>query len=712
MHYKTPGLSPKDRVMANPMERRRNIGIIAHIDAGKTTTTERILYFTGSHKMGNVDDGNTVTDFDAEESERGITIYSACVTVSWRDATINIIDTPGHVDFTAEVERSLRVLDGAVVVFSAVEGVEAQSETVWRQADRYNVPRICFINKLDRMGADFVRTFDEINERLCQSEGKEKQVVALTIPLGLVGEVPGLDKDRVIVNLLNRKLLVFAEENEKWAMSEKKAPDDILDAIEEWRMQLIDTVCLFDDEAMETYFAEGDLKSGQLKKTIRTATLQGLLIPVFAGTSLKCVGVQPVLDGVVDFLPSPLDRPAVTGFDPTSKEEPPQQIQRAPQADDPFCGLVFKIVADKHNDLYFVRVYSGTVKGGSRMLNPRTNKKEMVTQLWHIQADSRERVEQDTAQAGDIVGVIGLKSSVTGDTLCDPKNQVVLEEIEFPETVISMAVEPESSGEKDKLEATLARLALQDPTFTAKVDPDSGQTLVSGMGELHLEVLKNRMERDFKLKIRVHKPRVTYKETITSKMEVEGLFDKETSTGQNFAKVRLKLIPNADIVGVEVVNKTDGHDIPAILREALKNAVRDEAQTGVQGFSMTQLEVHILQLEHQQGMTNETAIYAAVGKAFQSVLNSASSNVLEPIMLLEVTSPESFIGPIQSDLNARRAIVHSSEKRGDFNVITAEVPLAKMFGYSSTVRSLTQGRASYSMEPCRYATATDLPDYM
>jgi elongation factor G len=695
------------------MERRRNIGIIAHIDAGKTTTTERILFFAGtSHRMGNVDDGNTVTDFDAEESERGITIYSACVSTTWRDATINIIDTPGHVDFTAEVERSLRVLDGAIVIFSAVEGVEAQSETVWRQADRYNVPRICFINKLDRMGADFVRTFDEINDRLCKSVGKEKHVVALTIPLELVGEVEGLDKNRVIVNLVNRKLLVFGEKEDDWAMSEKKAPDDLLDVIEEWRTKLIDAACLFDDEAMETYFAEGDLTPAQLKKTIRAATLQGQLMPVFAGTSLKCVGVQPVLDGVVDFLPSPLDRPAVEGFDPAAKDESKAQVQRAPDSTAPFCGLVFKIVADKHNDLYFLRVYSGSVKGGSRMLNPRTNKKEMITQLWHIQADSRERVEQDTAQAGDIVGVIGLKTSVTGDTLCDPKAQIVLEDITFPETVISMAVEPESNAERDKLEATLSRLSLQDPTFTAKVDPDSGQTLVSGMGELHLEVLKNRMERDFNLKIKVHKPRVTYKETISSELEVDGLFDKETATGQNYAKVKLKLIPNKDIVGVEVVNMTDGQDIPAIHRETLKKAVRDEAQTGVQGFSMTQLEVHILSFEHQQGITNETAIYAAVGQAFQSVINTASANVLEPIMMLEITSPEDFIGPIQSDLNARRAIVHSSEKRGEFNVITAEVPLAKMFGYSSQVRSLTQGRASYSMEPCRYATATDLPDYM
>ena len=700
--------------MAGKMELVRNIGIIAHIDAGKTTTTERILYFAGtSHRMGEVDDGTTTTDFDPEEAQRGITIYSACVTTSWNGATVNIIDTPGHVDFTAEVERSLRVLDGAVVVFSAVEGVEAQSETVWRQADRYNVPRICFINKIDRIGADYQRTFDEIKTRLCESTGSDRQLVPITIPLSTVGSVAGLDSDRTVVDLLNRRLLTFSGEDDNWKMVEVEIPEDLIDDVETLRTGLIDIACQFDDEAMEIYFAEEDLSAEQLRKTIRSATVAGKLTPFFAGTALKCVGVQPVLDGVVDFLPSPLERPPVNGVAasaPTGVD--PEIITRAPDPKAPFCGLIFKIVEDKHNDLYFMRVYSGTIASGSRMVNPRTGKKEFITRLWHIQADSREKIEQDSAQAGEIVGVVGIKDSVTGDTLCDPKAPIVLEQITFPETVISMAVEPETSGDKDKLEQVLGRLALQDPTFAASTDQDSGQTIISGMGELHLEVLKNRMEREFNLKIRVHKPRVTYKETISSAISVEGTFDKETSTGPNFAAVKLQLSPAADVIGVDVSSEIDLRDLPAIHRAVLMSAVRDEAQTGIQGFAMTQLKVVITDFQHRAGVTNETAIYAAVGEAFQSALQNAVSVVLEPIMKLEITCPDDSTGPIQSDLNSRRAIVTGTEVRGDLHVIEAEAPLAKMFGYSSTVRSQSQGRASFTMEPLRYSPASELPDYM
>lgn len=700
--------------MTSKMELVRNIGIIAHIDAGKTTTTERILYFAGtSHRMGEVDDGTTTTDFDPEEAQRGITIYSACVTTAWKGATVNIIDTPGHVDFTAEVERSLRVLDGAVVVFSAVEGVEAQSETVWRQADRYNVPRICFINKLDRIGADFQRTFDEIKTRLCENTGSDRQLVPVTIPLSSVGEVEGLDPDRTVVDLLNRRLLTFSGEDDHWKMAEIEIPEQLADDVETWRTGLIDTVCQFDDEAMELYFAEEDLSAERLKKTIRAATIEGKLTPVFAGTALKCVGVQPVLDGVVDFLPSPLERPPVNGIAPSSPTGvAPEVLTRAPDAKAPFCGLLFKIVADKHNDLYFMRVYSGAIKSGSRMVNPRTGKKEFITRLWHIQADSREKIDQDSAQAGEIVGVVGIKDSVTGDTLCDVKSQIILEQITFPETVISMAVEPETSGDKDKLEQVLGRLGLQDPTFAASIDQDSGQTIISGMGELHLEVLKNRMEREFNLQIRVHKPRVTYKETISSAISVAGMFDKETSTGPNFAAVKLRLAPAAEVIGVDVSSEIDLRDLPAIHREVLMSAVRDEAQTGIQGFSMTQLKVFITDFQHRAGVTNETAIYAAVGEAFQSALRTAESVVLEPIMKLEITCPDDSTGPIQSDLNSRRAIVTGTEIRGDLHIIEAEAPLAKMFGYSSTVRSQSQGRASFTMEPLRYSPATELPEYM
>ncbi len=693
----------------------RNIGIIAHIDAGKTTTTERILYFTGaSHKMGDVDDGNTTTDFDPEEAQRGITIYAACVTCRWKEALINIIDTPGHVDFTAEVERSLRVLDGAVVVFSAVEGVEAQSETVWRQADKYGVPRICFINKLDRIGADWKRTLEEIRTRLCHnpSAGTEKLPLPVNLPGVAFGKVGDFDINRTVIDLINQKVLVFAEESEDWKVSVHEVPEDIKDDVATFRLELVEAAAATDDAALEEYFTNNDLSPERLTQVVRAATLSNRVVPMFFGTSLKCVGVHPLLDGVASFLPSPLDRPAIKGILPATKKEPEKPGDRPTDPKAPFAGLIFKIIADKHNDLYFMRVYSGIVKAGTRMLNPRTGKKEFVTQLWHIQADSREKVEQDEAIAGDIVGVVGLKEVVTGDTLCDPGEPILLEPISFPETVISMAVEPESSADKDKLDLTLRRLALQDPTFTWRTDPDSGQTIVSGMGELHLEIIKNRMERDFNLKIKVHRPRVTYKETISQETLVEGTFDRETANGKSYAYVKLRLVSQPAIAGVKVINTLSSQQAPAVFREALIHAVTDESQTGLSGFPMTQLEVHIEDFKHQDKNTNEAAIYAAVSEAFRSVVNRVQTVVLEPVMKLEVNCPDESVGNVQSDLNARRAAILATERRGPFYVIEARVPLAKMFGYSSVVRSMSQGRASYTMEPDHYAPAQELPDYM
>ncbi len=694
-----------------PLEKIRNIGIVAHIDAGKTTTTERILYFTGAqHRMGDVDDGNTTTDFDPEEAARGITIYSACVTTKWNGTTINIIDTPGHVDFTAEVERSLRVLDGAVVIFSAVEGVEAQSETVWRQADRYNVPRMCFINKLDRIGANWQRTLNQIEERLCTplGDGVRKEVLPVNVPASEIGtEVP--NPNRSIIDIIDRTVLTFGPEEENWKVTVTPADGELLEFINERRTKMLDIVCSYDEAAMEKYFADGDLSAEDIRKVIRKATIEGKLIPVSCGTSLKCVGVHPLLDNIVSFLPSPIERPAITGHDPASKVD--KIISRGPDPKVPFCGLIFKIVADKHNDLYFMRVYSGTVKSGSRMLNPRTNKKEFVTQLWHIQADTRERTDQDEAKAGDIVGVVGLKEVVTGDTICEPKEPILLEKIRFPETVISNAIEPESSGDKDKMEVTLKRMSLQDPTFTWKIDSDSGQTIVSGMGELHLEVIKNRMERDFNLKVKVHKPRVTYKETFATDIEVEGLFDKEMSTGPSYAWVKLRLVPKAEIVGVTVVNQLKGDPIPPIHRDALERAVRDASQTGLNGYAMTQLEVRIIDFKHVHNATNEASIYGAVANAYESAVQRSGSVVLEPIMRLEVACPEEFVGNIQADLNARRAMITSSEPRGVLFIIEAQVAMAKMFGYSSVVRSMSQGRASYSLEPHHYAPAQNVGDF-
>lgn len=697
--------------MTPALDNIRNIGIVAHIDAGKTTTTERILYFTGTqHRMGDVDDGNTTTDFDPEEAARGITIYSACVTTKWNGKTINIIDTPGHVDFTAEVERSLRVLDGAVVIFSAVEGVEAQSETVWRQADRYKVPRMCFINKLDRIGADWQRTLLQIEERLCAPNGvaERKEVLPVNVPATAIGtDVP--NPDRSIVDIIERQVLTFGTEEEQWKVTKIPAEGELLEFINERRTQLLDVVCGYDEVAMEKYFADGDLSADDIRKVIRKATIDGKLIPVVCGTSLKCVGVHSLLDSIVHYLPSPMERPAITGHDPSAKVE--KVTSRAPDPKVPFCGLIFKIVADKHNDLYFMRVYSGTVKSGSRMLNPRTNKKEFVTQLWHIQADSKERTDQDEAKAGDIVGVVGLKEVVTGDTLCEPKEPILLEKIRFPETVISMAIEPDSSADKDKMEMTLKRLSLQDPTFTWNIDTETGQTIVSGMGELHLEVIKNRMERDFNLKVKVHKPRVTYKETFGNAVTVEGLFDKETSTGPSYAWVKLDLVPNPNVVGVKVFNQLTGDPIPPIHRDALERAARDAAQTGYNGYAMTQLEVRIVAFKHIQNATNEASIYAAVSNAYESAVNSGGSVVLEPVMRLEVACPEESVGNVQADLNARRAMITSSEPRGVLFVIEAQVALAKMFGYSSVVRSLSQGRASYSLEPHHYAPAQNFAEF-
>ena len=462
--------------MSIPIDSIRNIGIVAHIDAGKTTTTERILYYTGaSHKIGEVDEGTTQTDFDAEEAQRGITIYSAAVTCQWNDCQINIIDTPGHVDFTAEVQRSLRVLDGAVVIFSAVEGVEAQSETVWRQADEYGVPRICFINKMDRIGADFERTLAQIEARL------QATPVPITIPMG-TGSPPQPDAFRGIIDLIQMKALYFHAESKGQDFDVQEIPDDFADYANEWRGKLIDAVSLLDDEIMTAYLEGEEISVDRVHHTLRQATIHGQLQPVFVGSSLDYCGVQPLLDGVTRYLPSPLDRPPVEGLHPHPKKD--ARESRKPDVQEPFCGLVFKVVADQHTDLAFVRVYSGVLKSGSRMLNPRTGKKELISQLWHIQADQREKLEKDEVEAGDIVGVIGLKDSATGDTLCDPKQPLLLERITFPETVISMAAEPDSSAEKKKLEEALERLAKQDPTFNVQQSEETGQTIISGMGRV------------------------------------------------------------------------------------------------------------------------------------------------------------------------------------------------------------------------------------
>jgi elongation factor G len=683
--------------MSRPIDTIRNIGIIAHIDAGKTTTTERILYYTGaSHRMGNVDEGTTETDFDEEEARRGITIYSAAVTCHWKNTAINIIDTPGHVDFTAEVERSLRVLDGGVVVFSAVEGVEAQSETVWRQADRYHVPRICFINKMDRIGASFERTFAEIERRL------RGRPVAVVIPMGAgSAATPGALEG--VIDLIEMKALYFDYESKGSQFTVTEIPERFRAAAQLWRRKLLETVALLDDEILAAYMETDDVPAEQIHRLLRIATIQGQLQPTLCGTSLNYIGVQPLLDAVVRYLPSPKDLPPIEGEHPNPKKG--RQV-RQPNADEPFCGLIFKIQADPHADLCFVRVYSGALKSGSRVLNPRTGKKELISQLWHIQAATRERIEADQVAAGDIVGVIGPKEVVTGDTLCDQHQPVLLERITFPETVISMAVEPESSAERKKLADALTRLARQDPTFHARVSEETGQTIISGMGELHLEVLQHRLKRDFGLNVRVHKPRVSYRETIRAAVEAEGEFHRQAAGVAQFGKVQLRVEPFAGEETIVVENRLKPGTLPGELAAVLEQAVRDEARGGgLVGYPLIKVKFTILDAEYRQGETTELAVQAAATDAVREALNRAGVVLLEPIMRLEVVTPDQFLGNVQADLNARRAMIVNSELRGDLYVLEAEVPLSHMFGYSTQIRSLSQGRASYTMEPLRYGEA-------
>ena len=707
------------------LEDVRNIGIIAHIDAGKTTTTERVLYYTGvNHNMGEVDHGTTTTDFDAEESQRGITIYSAAVTAEWDGKTINIIDTPGHVDFTAEVERSLRVLDGAVVVFSAVEGVEAQSETVWRQADRYGVPRICFINKMDRIGASFDRTLEQIRTRLgCQP-------IALTIPVG-----EGHDFE-AIIDVRTMELLRFDAESKGKTIDRGPIPDEHTAMAEEWQAKLLETVAMLDDSVMEEYLETGSIAPAAINRLLREATLAGQVQPVFSGSSLDFVGVQPVLDGVVQFLPSPLDRPPVEGTHPNPKHKTDEQpVVRKPSPDEPLAALVFKIVTDQHGDLSFVRVYSGVLRAGSRPLNARLNKKELCSQLVKIQANRPTQV--DEATAGEIVGVIGLKESVTGDTLCDAGQPVALEPIAFPQTVISMAVEPESSADRKKLEDCLTKLARQDPTFTAKVSEDTGQTIISGMGELHLDVLKNRLLRDFRLDVRVHKPRVSYRETIKKMVSATGTFQRPSGDTQVFGEVSLTLVPRpADYLAkraakaantkaggkskgraakadeteepVTIVNEVKPGTVDGPLMKAVEEAVAEAAGSGgILGYPLLDVLVTIESVKTREGESTEDAMRAAASMAFQDGLNNAEIVLLEPVMKLEVVSPDESVGAIQADLNQRHAVIVGQEPRGETTVLQAQAPLARMFGYSTDVRSLSQGRAGYSMEPLKYEPAPE-----
>ncbi len=690
--------------MKRSLEHIRNIGIVAHIDAGKTTLTERLLFFTKtSHRLGEVDRGTTITDFDPEEQERGITIYSAAVSFQWRDVTVNLIDTPGHVDFTAEVERSLRVLDGAVVVFSAREGVEAQSETVWRQADKYGVPRLALVNKLDREGADFFGTVDQIEKRL------GARPLVLHVPLGL-GPPHVKDPFRGIVDLVEMQLLTFPAKDEALAGGAALAavqagpiPPELADVANEYREHLVSMLFDLSDEVAELVMAEAAIPPEVLRRAIRRATIARQVVPVLAGSALDCIGVQPVLDAVAWYLPSPADVPPVEGVDPGSKTAATAVRRADPQ--EPFCGLVFKIIAEKHGDLYFVRVYSGTLKAGSRAWNPRQQKKENIAQLWHVQADRREQIPE--AFAGDIVGVIGPRASVTGDTLCDAAAPIVLETIQFPETVISMAIEPETSLERKKLAETLEMMKRQDPTFRALESEETGQTLISGMGELHLEVIRHRLERDFNLKCRVHKPRVSYKETLARPVTVVGNVARLVGGQMLQAAVTIRAEP-VEAQGSVTVEQGWFPEAESLaeLAATMTQAVRESAERGgLKGCPLWAVRITVLESPIPDPPPSDVAIRMAAAEAVDRMLAEAGSVLLEPIMRVEVSVPEEHLGDVINDLQQRRAIITGTEIRGGVTVLTAEAPLGSMFGYSAAVRSVSQGRASFTMAPLKYGPA-------
>jgi elongation factor G len=668
----------------------RNIGIAAHIDAGKTTTTERLLYYSGTtHRMGEVDDGTTVTDFDSEEQKRGITIYSAAVSFPWRDCRVNLIDTPGHVDFTAEVERSLRVLDGAVVVFDAKEGVEAQSETVWRQADKYQVPRICLVNKMDKIGADFEHSLASIRERL------RANPVAIHIPIGRERAFQGF------VDLISMRAVTFTGSGEDTRRAAGEIPGELREQARRARHTLEESIAELDDELMAHYLEHEALTSEQLLGGLRRGTIALKCQPVLCGSALKYMGVHAVLDAVVDFLPSPLDIPPIVGLDPA---DPERTVERRCDPGQPLAALVFKVVADAHADLHFIRVYSGVLKAGSRLLNVGRKKKENVPRLYRMFAKKREQA--DRAYCGDIVAAVGLKDTLTGDTLCEQRGAVLLEKIEFPETVISMSIEPKASSDRDKLLNALYMLSRSDPTFDFKADPETGQMIISGMGELHLEVMKHRLERDVNVSVKVGRPRVAYREAITAAAEAEGRFIRQTGGHGQYAVVKLRVEPFTPEPGQEhfrFVNGLRGATIRAPFIRAIEEGAREAAESGsLASYPLINVKVTLLEGQEHPQDSSEIAFESAAAMAVRKALEEAGPVLLEPIMKAEIVTPEEYFGAINGDLMTRRAVITSTSVRRGSHVITCEVPLSTMFGYATDMRSLSQGRASYAMEPCRY----------
>jgi elongation factor G len=678
----------------------RNIGIIAHIDAGKTTTTEHVLYYSGvKHRVGEVDAGTTETDYDQEEQDRGITIYSACIPFSWQDCTVNLIDTPGHVDFTAEVERSLRVLDGCVVVFDAQKGVEAQSETVWRQANKYHVPRLVFVNKMDVVGANFANVLAEIRERL------EGRPVTLTIPIGSGSPKDSPTPFAAVIDLIEMRALHFKREDNGKTILAQPIPPELAAEAQAYREQLFDILTVHDeqDRLTSAYLEGRAIAPETIRAVIRDQTLRGLIQPVLCGSGREHIGVQPMMDAVCWYLPSPLDRPPVSGTNPKKKDK---EEKRKPDPKEPMCALVFKIVADPHGELFYVRIYSGTLKPQSRPLNPGKDRKEMVSKIYHVLGDPNHRDQLDEARAGDIVALIGMKESITGDTLCDPQHPILLEAIRFAEAVISRSIEPESAADKDKVVSTLNILKREDPTFDWRVDKETGQVLMFGMGMLHLEIKIKRMERDFRLRVRVGKPRVSYRETLRRSVRVEGECVKQAGTAGLFAKVTVELEPTGAGQPLEVLDRIAPDTLPPSFVAAAEQGIRGALHSGELGYPVINVRAVLVSGKMDEQLSNEIAFEAAGADAVNKALKD-NVILLEPVMSLEVTVPEEYLGAVTADLNARRAEITDLLTRGKLRVVKARIPLVKTFDYSEKVRSLSQGRADWTMEPHAYAPAPD-----
>jgi elongation factor G len=678
---------------AETLERYRNIGIIAHIDAGKTTTTERVLFYSGrTHRMGSVDDGTTVTDWMEQERERGITIVSAAVTTEWRDHIINIIDTPGHIDFTAEVQRSLRVLDGGIVVFDAVQGVEPQSETVWRQADRYDVPRVCFVNKMDRVGASFERTIDSIRERLGANP------IAVHLPIGFEAEFRGM------VDLIDEQAIIYTDELGA-TPQRRQIPTDLESLAADMRAKMIEQVVETDDELTLKYLEGGEISPEDIRRGLRKAVIAGKATPVLCGSSLRNKGVQPLLDAVVDYLPSPLDIPPVVGLKPDTEEE----LVRRAEDEAPLSALVFKIVTDTYvGRLAYIRVYSGKIKQGSTVYNSTKGKRERVGRLIRMYADRREDV--DEVGAGDIAAVLGMKGTFTGDTICDASNAIVLESITFPEPVIFLTIEPKTLADQDKMSTALNKLAEEDPTFRVGIDENTGQTMIWGMGELHLEVLIVRLLREYKVQARIGRPRVAYRESISKEVpKVVHRYVKQTGGKGHFAHVVIKLERGKPGSGIEFEGKVKGGVIPREFVVAVEKGIREAAESGVlAGYPVTDVKVTLFDGSTHEVDSSEMSFKVAGSMAFKEAVQQGAPVLLEPVMHAEVVVPEDHIGDVSGDLSSRRATIEGIEPRtGETQAIRAKVPIAEMFGYATDLRSMTQGRGVFTMEFDHYAQVAD-----